>query len=154
MKSLTLEFLAAVIVLAAWFVAAYSIPTLPERIPTHFGLSGAADAMGPASSLWLLPVVITGLFVLLSATQLIPARLMNYPVAITDRNREGVYALGREMLPAVKVCILLMLLAVEWGIIEAAKRGSSSVVFLAAVFAPIVLLLALTIYYTRKMRAV
>jgi hypothetical protein len=58
------------------------------------------------------------------------------------------------MLPAVKVCILLMLLAVEWGIIEAAKRGSSSVVFLAAVFAPIVLLLALTIYYTRKMRAV
>jgi hypothetical protein len=154
MKSRTLELLAAAIVLAAWLLAAYAIPTLPERVPTHFGLSGAADATGPASSLWLLPIVITGLYLLLSAAQLIPARLMNYPVTITDRNREGVYAVGREMLPAVKVCALLMLLAVEWGIIDAARRGSSSPVFLAAVFAPIVLLLALTIYYMRKMRAV
>jgi hypothetical protein len=79
---------------------------------------------------------------------------MNYPGMITDRNREGVYALGREMLPAVKVCTLLTLLAVEWGAIDAAKRGSLSSFFLAAIVVPVILLLALVIYYTLRMRAV
>ena len=79
---------------------------------------------------------------------------MNYPVTITDRNRDGVYALGREMLPRVKVCTLLTLLAVEWGAIDAASRGSLSPFFLAAIFAPVILLLGLMIYYTLRMRAV
>jgi hypothetical protein len=149
MKSRTLELVAAGIVVAAWFLAAHSIQTLPERIPTHFGLSGAADATGPASSLWTLPVVITGMYLFLNAIQLIPSRLMNYSVTITDRNREGVYAVGREMLPAVKVCTLLTLLAVEWGAIDAANRGFLGQFFLAAIFAPVILLLALMIYYTR-----
>jgi uncharacterized membrane protein len=154
MKSRALELVAAGIVVAAWFLAAHGVQTLPERIPTHFGLSGARDASGPASSLWLLPVAITAIYVFLNAIALIPTRLMNYPVTITDRNREGVYAVGREMLPAVKVCALLTLLAVEWSAIDAARRASLSQVFLAAIFAPVILLLALMIYYTLKMRAV
>jgi uncharacterized membrane protein len=154
MKSRTLELLAAGIVIAAWFLAAHAIQTLPERIPTHFGLSGAADATGPASSLWSLPAVITGMYLFLNAIQLIPTRRMNCPVTITDRNRDGVYALGREMLPRVKVCTLLTLLAVEWGAIDAASRGSLSPFFLAAIFAPVILLLGLMIYYTLRMRAV
>ncbi len=155
MRSRTLELVAAGIVVAAWLLAAHSIfKTLPERIPTHFGLSGATDATGPASSLWTLPVVITGMYLFLNAIQLIPSRRMNYPVAITDRNREGVYAIGREMLPAVKVCTLLTLLAVERGAIDAASRGSLGQFFLTAIFAPVILLLALMIYYTLKMRAV
>jgi hypothetical protein len=66
------------------------------------------------------------LFLNLNAVQLIPTRRMNCPVTITDRNREGFYALGREMLPAVKVCTLLILLAVEWGAIDAANRRKAS----------------------------
>jgi uncharacterized membrane protein len=154
MKSRTVELLAAGIVVAAWFLAAHSIETLPERIPTHFGLSGAADATGAVSSLWSLPAVITGMYLFLSTIQLIPTRLMNYPVTITDRNREGVYAAAREMLPRVKVCTLLTLLAVEGGAIDAANRGSLSPLFLAAIFTPVVLLFALMIYYTLKMRGV
>jgi hypothetical protein len=49
---------------------------------------------------------------------------------------------------------LLTILAVEWGAIDAANRGSLSPFFLAAIFAPVILLLALMIYYTLKMRAV
>lgn len=78
---------------------------------------------------------------------------MSYPVTVTDRNRESVYALGRQMLPAVKVCALLTLLAVEWGAIVAANRGFVSSFFLAVIFAPVILLLALMIYYTFRMRA-
>ena len=69
MKSRTPEIVAAGIVVAAWFLGAHSIQSLPERIPTHFGLSGAADATGPASSLWTMPVVITGMYLFLTAIQ-------------------------------------------------------------------------------------
>ena len=49
---------------------------------------------------------------------------------------------------------LLTILAVEWGAIDAANRGSLSPFFLAAIFAPVILLLGLMIYYTLRMRAV
>jgi uncharacterized membrane protein len=150
----SIESAAALIVLAAWVFAAHAIPELPARVPTHFGLSGTADATGPASSLWLLPAAITAMYVFLSALQVVPARFMNYPVKITDRNREAVYALGRALLTAVKGCTLLVLLAVEWGSIDAAGRGSLGPLFFAAMIAPVVLLLGVTAYYMLKMRAV
>jgi len=153
-KSRILESLAASSVGAAWLLVMHSLKTLPDRIPTHFGLNGAANATGPASSLWILPIAISALYVFLSALQLVPNRLMNYPVKITDRNRNGVYALGREMLPAVKVCTLLTLLAVEWGAIDGATRGSLGPSFIELIAVPLLLLLGLVLYYTLRMRAV
>ena len=73
-KSRILESLAASSVGAAWLLVMHSLKTLPDRIPTHFGLNGAANATGPASSLWILPIAISALYVFLSALQLVPNR--------------------------------------------------------------------------------
>jgi uncharacterized membrane protein len=154
MQSRTLELLAAGIVVLAWILAVQAIPTLPQRIPTHFGLSGAPDGYGRASSLWFLPAFATGMYLLLTAVRFVPNRLRNYPVAITERNRERVYALGREMLPGIKVCAMLTVLAVEWEIVDAATRGSLSPYFFAAIFAPALLLIVFVLYYVKRMRAV
>ena len=40
---------------------------LPDRIPTHFNISGQPNAWGPPKMLWLLPVIGTGLYVLMTA---------------------------------------------------------------------------------------
>jgi len=154
MKSRTFEVLAAGIVVVAWVVAAHAVQTLPERISTHFRWDGTADATGPASSVWVMPALMTGMYVFLSAMHFIPARLMNYPVRVTDRNRDKVYALGREMLPALKACTLLTLLALEWGSVDGAVRGSLGPLFTAAIFAPVALLFGILTCYTLKMRAV
>ncbi len=151
---LFLEFPAAAIVAVAWVFALTSIRSLPARIPTHFGLNGAADASGPATSLWLLPSVITATFVLLSAVQLMPPRYMNLPVKITEHNREGVYALAGTMLTALKVCTLLLLLTAEWGSIDAATRGSLNPLFFPSIAVLVILNIGLMSYFTRKMRAV
>jgi hypothetical protein len=90
----------------------------------------------------------------LSAAQFVPARFMNFPIKITDRNREAVYALGRALLPAIKGCTLVVLLAVEWGSIDAAGRGSVGPLFFAAMIGPVLLLLGVTAYFVLKMRAV
>jgi hypothetical protein len=58
------------------------------------------------------------------------------------------------MLPAVKVCTLLTLLAVEWGAIDGATRGSLGPSFIELIAVPLLLLLGLVLYYTLRMRAV
>ena len=83
-----------------------------------------------------------------------PQRWMSYPVKVTDRNREAVYALNREMLPALKAATLVTTLIVEWGAIDAAQRGTMSPYFNEAVVAALILTFGVVIYYTLKMRAV
>jgi hypothetical protein len=93
----------------------------------------------------------------LTATRFMPDRWLNYPVKITDRNRAAVYTLGREMMPALKVCTLLALLALfaaEWGSIDAAVRGAMGSSVTTAIFAPLGLIVAVLIYYTLKMRSI
>lgn len=148
-----LEAIAAGICVAAWALAARAIATLPHQIPTHFGWSGVADKTGPAESLWMLPVIVTAFYLLLSGAQFMPSRWMNYPVRITEKNREAVYALGREMLPAIKVCTLLTMFVIEWATIDAARRGAMLPHFMGAIFAPVVVLIGILVYYTLKMRA-
>jgi hypothetical protein len=149
-----IELPALAFVAAAWLLAARSIHALPAQIPTHFAANGAVNAMGPAYTLWFLPIVITAMYVFLSALQFIPVQFMNVPVAITDRNRARVYALVRTMLPLLKAGTLLILLSVEWAVVDAATRGSLGPLFFWAVWAPMVLLLGILVYFVLKMRAV
>ena len=73
--------------------------------------------------------------------------------AITDRNWENVYVLAREMLPVFKVCTLLTQLAVEGCAADAPSRGQFRPLNWPAIFAPVILQLALMVDYTRRMRA-
>ena len=66
---------------------------------------------------------------------------------------EAVNMLGREMLPAIKVSTMLAMLAVVWGTLDAAVRGTLAPHFMAIVFAPVALIIVITIYYSLKMRA-
>jgi uncharacterized membrane protein len=147
------EVLGLAVVAAAWLLAAQVVPTLPARIPTHFGVSGAADAYGPHSSLWLMPAVITGMYVFLGAAQLIPPRFMNVPIALTVQNRTAVYALAREMLSVLKFGTLLTLLAVEWGVIDAALRGAIGWYFTLVLSVTVGTCIGIGAYYIMRMRS-
>jgi hypothetical protein len=147
------ELIAAGVFVAAWVFAAQAIPTLPAQIPTHFRWNGVADQMGSPASLWMLPIIVTAFYLVLTGAQFMPSRWMNYPVKITEKNREAVYALGRAMLPAIKVGTLLIMFGIEWATIDAARRGAMGPFFMGAVFAPAALLIGILLYYTLKMRA-
>ena len=143
---------AGVCVAALWFAAAV-IPALPAIVPTHFGWNGAADRTGPSTTLWMLPVLVCVLYLLIGLAGRLPQRWLNYPVKVTDRNRDAVYALGREMLPALKAASMLTLFVVEWGSFDATQRGAMSPYFNGAAITMIALIIAVLAYYTRRMRA-
>jgi hypothetical protein len=153
MKSRVFEGISAGVCVAALWLAATVIPTLPATVPSHFAWNGTADGSGPSVALWALPAMVCVLYVLFGITNFVPRRWMSYPVKITDRNRDAVYALNREMVPAIKAGTLLTTLAVEYGAIDAAQRGMMSPYYNAAVVAALALTLGVAIYYTFKMRA-
>ncbi len=59
---------------------------LPERIPVHFGLSGAPDGWGPKLMLYVLAGIVAVTYVGMTLVQR-QSRKFNYPVKATDENR-------------------------------------------------------------------
>jgi len=49
-----LQLISVVLLIYSFFVTRMTIPTLPQRIPTHFNASGAADGWGSPDIFWLL----------------------------------------------------------------------------------------------------
>ena len=118
-----------------WALVATSWKTLPERVPTHYGFSGQADAYGDKSSLLLLPLLAGGLYAMLTALSFFPQRF-NYPVQVNDENRERVQALALEMVGWLKAELTWCFAYIEWTTVRAAQGLADG---LGRAFLPIVL---------------
>lgn len=112
---------------------------LPQRIPTHFTADGQPNAWGPPASLWLLPVVAVGIYLLISVVSLFPASF-NFPVRSTPVNRARLEALTLQMMAWIKVELVCLFLFIQWSIIESVRSGKAALppvmvpVFLVVVF--------------------
>lgn len=119
-----------VMLLASW-------KSLPETIPSHFGLSGKADAVGNKSFLVPMPITIVCMYLLLTVVSRFP-HIFNYPWPITEENAERQYRLAREVLAWIKAQDVWMLAAMDWMVIRVAQSKAeslgSSVFILLAIF--------------------
>lgn len=134
-----------VVLIAAW-------PRLPERIPTHFGVSGAPNAFGGKGILILLPalsaVLGPGFWVLSRFPQ-----VFNYPRRITDENAPRQYRLARRLPRVLAFGIVSILAYVEWQTIQVGRgRGRAAgfdgwfvVAFVAALLIIVVIYLVLAL---------
>ena len=59
---------------------------LPDRVPTHFDISGQPNAWGSPGILWILPAAGLGLYSLMTALASIQFRSYNLPVRVTEVN--------------------------------------------------------------------
>jgi uncharacterized membrane protein len=113
---------------------------LPERIPTHFDISGQPNAWGSPAILWLLPVIGTGVYLLITMISRIRFRSYNLPVRVTENNLPFIQDQTSELVSWIKVEMLCLFCYIQWGLIQAARsrefRLSPAVipVFLVGVF--------------------
>ncbi|MGA2049119.1 MAG: DUF1648 domain-containing protein [Terracidiphilus sp.] len=120
---------------------------LPQRIPTHFAANGQADAWGSPLSLWLLPIVAAGVYLLISLVSLFPASF-NFPVRVTPVNRRRLEALTLQMMSWIKVELVSLFLFIQWSILQSVRNGKGTLspmmvpLFLVVVFATVGLHLA------------
>ncbi len=93
-KSLIL--LAVAEFLTSLAIIAWYWPTLPQRIPRHFGLYGNADTWGRKGSLLLLPIISIPMLFAFIGLSFIP-QSYNYPFRITPENAARQYSLARTL---------------------------------------------------------
>ena len=95
---------------------------LPERIPTHYGFNGQPNTWGSPTMVWLLPIIAVVIYLSMTVVARFPSSF-NYPVRVTEENRERLEALALQMLVFLKVETVWLFVWVQWSILEAARQG-------------------------------
>ena len=133
------------------FAALNGPDRLPKRIPTHFDFSGHPNAWGSSEMLWLLPMIGTGLYLLMTALASIRFRRYNLPVRLTDANLPFIHTRTAEMVAWIKCEVLGLFAFIQWSIIQGAKVGEFHLspvmipIFIAMVFGTVGLYLGVII---------
>ena len=113
---------------------------LPQKVPTHFDISGQPNAWGPPGFLWFLPCVAAGLYLMLTVLGNIRFRRFNLPVPVTEANIRFIQDRTILMVAWIKCEVLCLLAYLEWAIVRSTREGTFQLsplflpVFLAAIF--------------------
>ena len=75
---------------------------LPERVPIHFNVHGIPDRYGKKGSLLLEPILGLLISALLMFCQRFP-QWWNYPVEVTEENREHIFEIASKMMSVIKL---------------------------------------------------
>jgi uncharacterized membrane protein len=116
---------------------------LPDRIPTHFDVSGQPNAWGPPGFLWFLPAVAFGIYLLLTVLGSIRFSRYNLPVAVTAVNLPFIQEQTALLLAWIKCEMLCLFAYLQWSIVQSAREGAFRLspllipVFLVAVFSTV-----------------
>lgn len=115
------------VLLAVLFWLTYSAlngpEKLPDRIPTHFDISGQPNGWGPAGVLWLLPIVAAGIYLLMTVLGSIQFRRYNLPVPVTETNLPFIQKQTSEMVAWIKCELLCLFGYLQWSIIQSARSS-------------------------------
>jgi uncharacterized membrane protein len=98
-----------------WVIAVIFFIKLPENIPVHFNYAGTPDNYGSKFTLFILPVVATCVFALLTILGKRPW-ILNYTAAITEENAAQQYTYSTRLLRVMKtivvfvICLIIVLM--------------------------------------------
>jgi uncharacterized membrane protein len=128
---------AAVGVAMAFGLGLFAWSSLPDRIPSHFGPDGRADAWGGRSTLLLFPFMALFLFGMMTLLTRSPATY-NYPFAITRDNARRQATLAMGLVAWLRFATIWLMTHLEYRVIAAARDHAAT---LGLWFLPLVLLL-------------
>lgn len=81
--------------------------SIPNTVATHFDASGTPDSFGSKYTLIFEPVLAIFLWGLLSFISHFP-QAWNFPVKVTDQNKEKLYQIALFMLNLLKIIVVLL----------------------------------------------
>jgi uncharacterized membrane protein len=129
-----LEWFSALVLLCHVGMVVVHYGHLPERVPSHFGITGIATAWSGKEWVWLLPSVATLVYGALSFAQRRP-ETMNMPFA-GDKNDPRTRRILEESAVSLKGALMVMMAVLTWEIMKAAVMRAPGI---SAYFAPFAL---------------
>jgi hypothetical protein len=138
-----------VVPLAFWW------SSLPDTIPSHFGLDGRPDAYGSKTALLIFPVVALAVTILFQTLCHFPW-ILNYPVRVTAANAERLYIASRTLLRWVNAIVWLSA-GIQWESIQIARGVAQSFsptftagLIVIAILTPITLVTMVVVWMLRS----
>lgn len=141
-----IEIIGVVILLAITGYIIQQFGSLPDRIPSHYGIDGKPDAFGNKSTLLFL----LGITVLMSVGMFILNKyphIFNYPTEITADNAPSMYQKATRMIRSLNTVIVISFSYIMYSTVQTANNSQGGLgnyfipVFLIAVFGLILLYL-------------
>ena len=101
---IVLNSIAGLIVFSLWVFTIFSYARLPNSIPSHFDMTGNVDGYSSKGIIFMLPIIMTLLFILMSWVIKFPHRF-NYPFEINESNALYQYTLAVKLITILKLLI-------------------------------------------------
>src|SRR5690606_3397029 len=145
------EIISYLLLIAFWMVTIVSFQHLPEEIPTHYNALGEADAFGDKETIFMLPVIATLLFILLTVVGNYP-HTFSYAVEITKENDGKQYENAVWLMRILRVLITLIFffIAYQTILIALEKAFDLGAWFLPVTFIGLGLVLGYSIYKSKQ----
>lgn len=124
-----------------WVIASLVYKHLPNKIPTHYNSFGEVDAYGDQTTIFLLPLIATVLFLIVSISAKNP-HTFKYSITITEQNAEAQYKNAMRFMQLIKLFMLLVFIFIDYKTIQIAFNESEN---LGVWFLPALIFIVLTI---------
>lgn len=146
-----IEGLSIIFLCLMWIYVGIEYSGLEETIPSHFNGRGEIDGYSNKSFIWFLPLLATGMYVLLFILNRYP-HMHNYMVNITEENALRNYRFSTRILRIVNFLCTFMFAYIVYQMINSAKTGTSQIgmgFLITVVVASIILPIVLIVYQSK-----
>ena len=133
-----LESAALILLVVTWAMTGWAVfgpDRLPARIPTHFNTAGQPDGWGTPAMLWLMPVMATVIYLLMTVVARYPGAF-NFPMRTVPGARRQLEDLALRMIAWLKAEVLGLFAWIQNATVRFARGGEGH---LPALFLPFVL---------------
>lgn len=124
-----------VLIVAFWTLTITTYSNLPDTIPIHYNGAGQADGFGGKSSILILPVIATVLYIGMTILNKFP-HVFNYPTNITQDNALRQYTNATRMIRYLKLNIVFIFGIIAFKTIQNANGEADG---LGSWFLPLIL---------------
>ena len=102
----SVEILGWFVLIIFWIITVLNYSNIPVTIPTHFDFAGKPDGFGDKSSIFILPVMSSVLYIGMTILNRFP-HIFNYPTKITNQNAERQYTNATKLIRYLKMIVVL-----------------------------------------------
>lgn len=103
----TLETSGKCIIILLWIFTVIAFFKMPDTIPIHFNASGQADNYGNKVTIFILPIIVTLIFIGLTILNHYPY-IFNYLTEITEANAAYQYSIATRIIRFFKLLIAII----------------------------------------------
>ncbi|MEO7445541.1 MAG: DUF1648 domain-containing protein [Ferruginibacter sp.] len=121
-----LEIIAVAGIAFSWIFLLMVMPSLPEKIPTHFDLQGKPDGFQVKYNELFLPLFSTIIWVALTILNRFP-QIFNYPVQVTKENAASLYRKGTFFIRLIKCLVALVFAIIIYATYWYSKHSNSPI---------------------------